>query len=133
MRQNSVGEPAATAALNCDTPRRRSSLKRLRPFPHLSQTRFMTTTEQSAPDRRISTFGLAVSAACAFSLGIVGQGLRRRQDKSHKPRHEADGRAQWGKSARCVRRGGGWKRGLIGMTRPGPGRQSSTLPVRDSG
>ena len=26
-----------TAALNCDTPRRRSSLKRLRPFPHCLQ------------------------------------------------------------------------------------------------
>ncbi|WP_428489109.1 hypothetical protein [Rhodopila sp.] len=38
--------------------------------------RFITTTEQSAPDRRISTFGLAVSAACAFSLGIVGQVLK---------------------------------------------------------
>ena len=34
-----------------------------------------------------------------------------RQDRSHKPRHEADGGAQCGKSARCVRRGGGWKRG----------------------
>jgi integrase/recombinase XerD len=32
MRQKPVGEPAATAALNFDTPRRRSSLKRLGPF-----------------------------------------------------------------------------------------------------
>jgi hypothetical protein len=32
MRQNPVGEPAATAALNFGTPRRRSSLKRLGPF-----------------------------------------------------------------------------------------------------
>jgi len=32
MRQNPVGEPAATAALNFGTPRRRSSLKRLCPF-----------------------------------------------------------------------------------------------------
>jgi len=34
-----------------------------------------------------------------------------RHDRSHKPRQEANGSAQCGKSARCVRRGGGWKRG----------------------
>ena len=34
-----------------------------------------------------------------------------RQDRSHKPRHEANGGAQCGKSARCVRRGGDWRRG----------------------
>src|SRR5664279_1141569 len=58
------------------------------------------------------------------------------QDRSHKPRHEANGGAKCGKSARCVRRGGGWKRGLVGMSRPGPARQSSTLllePVADFG
>src|SRR5215831_8266324 len=33
--------------------------------------RFITTTEQSAPSRRIGTFGLAVGAACAFSLSIA--------------------------------------------------------------
>src|ERR1700721_2787394 len=37
--------------------------------------RFIATTRQSAPLRRIGTFGLAVGAACAFSLGIAGQGL----------------------------------------------------------
>ena len=37
MRQNPVGEPAATAALNFGTPRRRSSLKRLCPFCHCRQ------------------------------------------------------------------------------------------------
>jgi hypothetical protein len=36
-------------------------------------SRFLATTEQSAPLRRIGTFGLAVGAACAFSLGIAGQ------------------------------------------------------------
>ncbi len=49
------------------------------------------------------------------------------QDRSHKPRHEANGGAQCGKSARCVRRGGGWKRGMVGTPRPRPARQSSTL------
>ena len=39
------------------------------------QSRWRTTTEQSAPRRRISTFGLAVGAACAFSLSIAGQVL----------------------------------------------------------
>jgi hypothetical protein len=38
-------------------------------------TRFLATTKQSAPPRRIGTFGLAVGAACAFSLGIAGQVL----------------------------------------------------------
>src|SRR5262249_24707139 len=36
---------------------------------------FSTTTRRSAPLRRISTFGLAVGTACAFSLGIAGQVL----------------------------------------------------------
>jgi hypothetical protein len=36
---------------------------------------FSATTRQSAPLRRIGTFGLAVFAACAFSLGIAGQVL----------------------------------------------------------
>ncbi len=36
---------------------------------------FITTTRQTAPLRRIGTFGLAVVAACAFSLGIAGQVL----------------------------------------------------------
>jgi hypothetical protein len=36
---------------------------------------FSATTRQSAPLRRIGTFGLAVLAACAFSLGIAGQVL----------------------------------------------------------
>src|SRR5438132_11098043 len=39
------------------------------------RSRWRTTTGQSAPLRRIGTFGLAVGAACAFSLGIAGQVL----------------------------------------------------------
>src|ERR1700686_4237980 len=39
------------------------------------QSRWRTTTRQSAPLRRISTFGLAVGAACAFSFSIAGQVL----------------------------------------------------------
>jgi len=42
---------------------------------HEHYTRFNTTTGQSAPLRRIGTFGLAVGAACAFSLAIAGQVL----------------------------------------------------------
>src|SRR6516165_198230 len=53
-----------------------------------------------------------------------------RQDRSNKPRREANGGAQCGKSARCVRRGGGWKRGAVETLRPQPARQSSTLPAR---
>ena len=36
---------------------------------------FITTTRWSAPLRRIGTFGLAVAAACTFSLGIAGKVL----------------------------------------------------------
>jgi len=43
------------------------------PLPSLHEhyTRFDATTEQSAPNRRTGTFGLAVVAACAFSLSIA--------------------------------------------------------------
>ena len=47
----------------------------LPPSLHEHYTRFITITRQSAPLRRIGTFGLAVVAACAFSLGIAGQVL----------------------------------------------------------
>src|SRR5262245_23687853 len=36
---------------------------------------FLATTKQSAPLRRLGTFGLAVGAACAFSVAIAGQVL----------------------------------------------------------
>jgi hypothetical protein len=49
------------------------------------------------------------------------------QDRSHKRWGEANGGAQCGKSACCVRRGGDWKRGTV--ERPLPARQSSTLPM----
>jgi hypothetical protein len=45
------------------------------PSLHDHYSRFLATTEQSAPLRRIGTFGLAVGAAWAFSLGIAGQVL----------------------------------------------------------
>src|SRR5258707_894312 len=66
------------------------------------------------------------------------------QDRSHKRWREANGGAQCGKSARCVRRGGDWKRGMVEIVghsqtkgrdnrepklRPKPARQSSTLPM----
>ena len=38
-------------------------------------TRFVATTEQSAPLQRIGTFGLADGATCAFSLRIAGKVL----------------------------------------------------------
>jgi hypothetical protein len=51
MRQSLVGEPAATAALNFGTPRRRSSLKRLCPF------------WTPAPQQTIARFALVAAAA----------------------------------------------------------------------
>ncbi len=47
----------------------------LPPSLQLDYRAFITTTSQSAPLRRIGTFGLAVVAACTFSLGIAGQVL----------------------------------------------------------
>src|SRR5260370_8452559 len=47
----------------------------LPPSLHEHYTRFIATARQSAPLRRIGTFGLAVGAACAFSLSIAGQVL----------------------------------------------------------
>src|SRR4030088_3535288 len=66
------------------------------------------------------------------------------QDRPHKRWREANGGAQCGKSARCVRRGGDWKRGMVEIVghsqtkgrdnrepklRPKPARQSSTLLI----
>src|SRR5208282_1095631 len=51
------------------------------------------------------------------------------QDRSHKPRREANGRAQCGKSACCVRCGGGWRRGLV-ERHLGQSRRASPRPYR---
>src|SRR6202040_2315733 len=48
----------------------------LPPSLHEHYTRFITSTGQSAPLRRIGTFSLAGFTACAFSLGIAGQVLK---------------------------------------------------------
>ena len=57
MRQNPVGEPAATAALNFGTPRRRSSLKRLCPFCHCRQ-RYERNLRRIHASRFVSTRGV---------------------------------------------------------------------------
>src|SRR5438067_3082547 len=56
MRQSPVGEPAATAALNFGTPRRRSSLKRLCPFCHCRQ-RYERNLRRIHASRLVSTRG----------------------------------------------------------------------------
>ena len=57
MRQNPVGEPAATAAWNFGTPRRRSSLKRLAPFCHCRQ-RYERSLRRIHASRLVSTRGV---------------------------------------------------------------------------
>ena len=52
------------------------------------------------------------------------------QDRSHKLWREANGGAQCGKSARCVRRGGGSRRGVGRDLRATPARQPSTVVKR---
>src|SRR6202163_1819729 len=71
---------AKAAAFRCMSGSSRCRLTRSNfgdppPSLHEHYPRFITTTRQSAPLRRIGTFGLAVGAACAFSLGIAGQVL----------------------------------------------------------
>src|SRR5450631_3642160 len=55
------------------------------------------------------------------------------QDRSHKLWREANGGAQCGKSARCVRRGGGWRRGVGRDSRATSARQPSTLLMSGDG
>src|SRR6516162_7712767 len=75
--------------------------------------------------------GCTTLSGCSTAIECDATGRKSpRQDRSNKPRREANGGAQCGKSARCVRRGGGWKRGAVETLRPQPARQSSTLPVR---
>ena len=83
--------------------------------------------------RIFNTAGDSVMADFASPVCAATGRKSPRQDRSNKPRREANGGAQCGKSARCVRRGGGWKRGAVETLRPKPARQSSTLPVRGSG
>jgi hypothetical protein len=45
------------------------------PFLREHYTRFVATTEQSAPFQCIGTFSLAEGATCAFSLRIAGKVL----------------------------------------------------------
>src|SRR5450631_2344778 len=55
------------------------------------------------------------------------------QDRSHKLWREANGGAQCGKSARCGRLGGGWRRGVGRDPRATPARQPSTLLMSGDG
>ena len=56
--------------------------------------------------------GCTTLSGCSTAIECDATGRKSpRQDRSNKPRREANGGAQCGKSARCVRRGGGWKRG----------------------
>jgi len=61
-RRAPPGEPVGPKISHDDPP----------PSLHNHYSRFITNTRQSAPLRRIGTFGLAVGAACAFSVGIAG-------------------------------------------------------------
>src|ERR1700731_4912651 len=67
MRQNPVGEPAATAALNFGTPRRRSSLKRLGPFCHCRQRYERNLRRIHAFQVREPAWGLAEAEVAAPS------------------------------------------------------------------
>src|SRR5882762_765596 len=90
--------------------------------------------------------GCTTLSGCSTPIECDATGRKSpQQDRSHKRWREANGGAQCGKSARCVRRGGDWKRGTVEIVghsqtkgrdnrepklRPKPARQSSTLPMR---
>src|SRR6516162_11678380 len=61
------------------------------------------------PDRGCTTLS---SCSTAIECDATDRKLPQ-PDRSHKPWSEANGSAQCGKSARCVRRGGDWKRGTV--------------------
>src|SRR5208337_1677536 len=62
--------------------------------------------------------GCTTNCASSGAIGLYDPRRKRlRQDRSHKPWGEASRRAQCGKSACCVRRGRGWKRGKVEMVR----------------
>src|SRR5450631_737417 len=89
--------------------------------------------------------GCTTLSGCSTPIECDATGRKSpQQDRSHKLWREANGGAQCGKSARCVRRGGGWRRGMVEIVghsqtkgrdnresklRPKPARQSSTLPM----
>ena len=67
---------------------------------------------------------------CSTAIECAATGRKSpRQDRSNKPRREANEGAQCGKSARCIRRGGGWKRGTASALN----RRASPRPYRRAG
>jgi hypothetical protein len=85
--------------------RRRGRIDDQMMMTRIGVPRFITTTGQSAPLRRIGTFGLAVGAACAFSLGIAGQVLTasRRPRNSNGRRSVAPSSTIWRPTRRVGR------------------------------
>src|SRR6478752_7362720 len=60
--------------------------------------------------------GCTNPCGCSTATGFADRCRKSpQQDRSHKSWGEANRRAQCGKSACCVRRGGGWKRGTVEM------------------
>ena len=58
--------------------------------------------------------GCTTLSGCSTAIECDTTDRKRPQpDRSHKPWREANGSAQCGKSACCVRRGGDWKRGTV--------------------
>ncbi len=62
----------------------------------------------------------------AYRVRRDGPKVAPQQDRSHKPRHEANGGAQCGEIRTLRATWRGWKRGMVGTPRPRPARQSST-------
>src|ERR1700724_979749 len=74
--------------------------------------------------------GCTTLSGCSTPIECDATGRKSpQQDRSHQLWREANGGAQCGKSARCVRRGGGWRRGVGRDPRATPARQPSTLPM----
>jgi hypothetical protein len=79
----------------------------------------------------VNYFAVGHSSECfSFIKDWVEKKVRRHLAHA---RREANGGAQCGKSARCVRRGGGWRRGVGRDLRATPARQPSTLLMSGDG
>ncbi len=89
--------------------------------------RMLRSERASAGDDGVSR-GCMTLSGCSTPIECDATGRKSpQQDRSHKPRHEANGARNAGNPHVACDVEWGWKRGMVGTPRPRPARQSSTL------